>query len=221
MNSIIKSFVFGPFAENTYVIHQKENREAIIFDAGCSQQREEEQLKQYLKDNQLLPVVLINTHAHIDHILGNAFVYREYGLLPQMHEKELFNLNASPMVAQMYGIPYQPSPEPSTFLNPGELLHLAGLSFKMLFTPGHSAGSISFYNEAEQYVIAGDVLFKRSIGRTDLPGGDFDTLYNSIHTELFVLPDGVKVYNGHGEPTTIGEEKEQNPFVGRLANRYS
>lgn len=167
----------------------------------------------FISANKLKPVRLINTHCHIDHILGNAFLAEEYNLSLEIHEGELPVLQTGMTIAGMYGIPYQTSPEPKAFLKAGDEVMLGGQALKILFTPGHSPASICLYNEKDKWVIGGDVLFYESIGRTDLPGGNFNALINSIRTQLFTLPDDVVVYPGHGQETRIGYERMFNPFL--------
>ncbi|MEP6646729.1 MAG: MBL fold metallo-hydrolase [Saprospiraceae bacterium] len=203
---------FNPFEENTYIIGSEEGN-CIIIDPGCSDEMEKKELVRVISDLGLKPVRLLNTHCHIDHILGNSMVAEKYNLGLEIHEGELPVLKAGPVVAGMYGVPYEISPEPSRFLEEGEELILDGIRLKILFTPGHSPASICFYNAEEGWVIGGDVLFYESIGRTDLPGGDHDTLIKSIRKELFTLPDNTIVYPGHGPKTTIGYEKMFNPFL--------
>ena len=213
-----KSFVFNLFAENTYIIYL-ETGEAAIIDPGCSDAAEYRKLADFIKSNGLKPLLLLNTHAHIDHVLGNDFVYREYGLFPQLHHDDLQLLEALVYSSTFYGVNATASPKPEIFLKDNDIVRLGNAELKVLFAPGHSPGSICFYSAEDKIVWGGDVLFKGSIGRTDLPGGDFDTLANSIHNKLFTLPDDVTVYSGHGEATTIGHEKKHNPFVGELAER--
>ena len=212
MSLQVHPITFNPFEENTYFIIAP-NNECIIIDPGCYDEKERLALKNFISENKLNPVRLINTHCHIDHILGNAFVAAEYNLGLEIHEGEIPVLQAGMTIAGMYGIPYNPSPDPVSFLKPGEEVVLDGQSMKILFTPGHSPASICLYNEKDKWVIGGDVLFYESIGRTDLPGGDFNTLINSIRTQLFTLPDDVVVYPGHGMETRIGYEKMFNPFL--------
>lgn len=211
----VKSFVFNDFQENTYVVYGA-HKSCIIFDPGCNSSSEREQLSGFIKEMALIPKALINTHCHIDHVLGNWFVAENYKLALQAHQEERPVLESCKMVSQMYGISYTESPPIDHFLIPGERLEIDDLGFDILFTPGHSPASISFYNKEHEVLIAGDVLFQRSIGRTDLPGGDFNTLANSIRSQFYVLPDSVVVYPGHGPTTTIGEEKRENPFVSGL-----
>lgn len=209
-----KIFTFNLFAENTYLLYN-EAKEAFIIDPGCSNQQECSALSNFIEKEGLKPIRLLLTHAHLDHILGNDFVYNKYGLAPNMHKDDLDLLHALAYSATFYGLEgAAPSPEPAGFLGDGDTISLGITEFKIIYAPGHSKGSICFYAPSEKKLWGGDVLFRESIGRTDLPGGDFDTLVNSIHHGLFSLPDDVTVYSGHGGPTTIGYEKKYNPFVG-------
>ena len=204
----------NPFSENTYIVFDEETREAIIFDPGCFTNAEEQALSALIEEHSLKPVRLINTHCHLDHVFGNDYVAKKYGLQLGIHELEEPILTAAPVISQTYGLPpMTPSPPADYFINEGEVIELGSARLEVLLCPGHSPGSLCFYNRAEGYVIAGDVLFRRSIGRTDLPGGDHQTLLGSIHTKLFPLPDETVVYPGHGPSTTIGEEKRENPFL--------
>jgi len=208
----ITSFAFNPFYENTYVVSAA-NGDCWIIDPGCYTVKEQEKLVTFITDNGLKPVKLLNTHCHLDHIFGNAFIADKFNLKPEWHEKETTIAQNAKLAAMMFGVKAPEYRQPGAFLIPGDTLELGDASFKILFTPGHSPGSVTFYNEAEKFAIAGDVLFQGSIGRTDLPGGDYDTLIESIKRELLALPDDVAVYNGHGAPTTIGQERLNNPFL--------
>ena len=212
MSLQVHTLTFNPFEENTYVISAP-NHECIIIDPGCYDESERVQLAKFLDDQDFRPVRLINTHCHIDHILGNAYVAREYNLGLEIHEGELPVLKSGLTVAGMYGIPYDPSPTPSGYIKEGDLVDLDHYAMKVLFTPGHSPASICLYSESDGFVIGGDVLFYESIGRTDLPGGNHNTLISSIRTQLFVLPGDTVVYPGHGPKTTVGYEKMFNPFL--------
>ncbi|OAV43506.1 MBL fold metallo-hydrolase [Lewinella sp. 4G2] len=213
MPTSIVTLTFNAVQENTYIVYDDDTREAIIFDPGCFSNAEEQELSKAIEDRDLKPVKLINTHCHFDHVFGNAFVKEKYGLELGIHELEAPILEAAPLVVSMYGMPpMTASPPADHFIQEGDVISLGEARFEVLFCPGHSPGSICFYNRGEAYVIAGDVLFHRSIGRTDLPGGDHKTLLRSIKRELLVLDDNVRVYPGHGEPTTIGEERRENPF---------
>ncbi|MGP8214983.1 MAG: MBL fold metallo-hydrolase [Bacteroidia bacterium] len=215
-----KNFVFNIFNENTYILFI-ETGEAAIIDPGCSDSAETRKLADFISSNGLKPVLLLNTHAHIDHVLGNDFVYRQYGLAPRLHHDDLQILDALVYSSGFYGLNAVASPKPEVFLKEGDIVKLGHEEFRVIFVPGHSPGSICFYSEKHKILWCGDVLFRESIGRTDLPGGNFDTLAHNIRTKLFTLPDDVKVFSGHGIATTIGHEKKFNPFVGELAERSS
>ena len=213
MTSII-SLTQNAVQENTYLVYDEQSKETIIFDPGCFTPTEEKELVATIDRLGLQPTKLINTHCHFDHIFGNAFVVKQYGLKLGIHPLEEQLLTSAPMVVQLYGIPpMTPSPGPDYSLNEGDTVALGSATFEVLFCPGHSPGSLCFYNKKEGYVIAGDVLFRRSIGRTDLPMGDHDALIGSILTKLMPLPDETVVYPGHGPSTTIGEERRENPFL--------
>ena len=209
----IKTFVFNAFYENTYVLFD-ETKECIIIDAGCYEKHEEEELAKFISANELKPVMLVNTHCHIDHVLGNNFVCKTYNLLPLLHRIEVQLLEAAPVYGANWGIAMHPSPLASTFLDEGDTVRFGNSELKILFTPGHSPGSICLHNAEQKIIVSGDVLFQQSIGRTDLPGGDYDTLIKNIREKLFVLDDATIVYSGHGPTTTIGFEKKYNPFAG-------
>lgn len=211
-----KSFVFNPFSENTYILYL-ETGEAIIMDPGNCDSAEDRKLADFIDSNGLRPVLLLNTHAHIDHIFGNHFVHTRYGLLPQLHKADLQILESLEFSAKFYGVRATASPKPEVFLNEGDMVKLGTEEFKVIFAPGHSPGSVCFYSEKHKILWGGDVLFRESIGRTDLPYGSFDDLEHNIRTKLFTLPDDVTVYSGHGPATTIGHEKKHNPFVGEAA----
>jgi len=206
----VHKFTFGPFQENTYLLFTKDGKCAII-DPGCYEKSEEDILRKTIDEKGLNPTILLNTHCHIDHVFGNEFVHRTYGLKPMIHPKEEIVLAAVPRVAEMYGLNYTTSPHPSFF--EGEEISLGDEKLKILFVPGHSPGHVAFYSEAHHILLSGDVLFEQSIGRTDLPGGSMDLLMRSIEEELIPLPEETKVYAGHMEDTTIGKEKRLNPFL--------
>ncbi|MFZ1689007.1 MAG: MBL fold metallo-hydrolase [Flavobacteriales bacterium] len=207
----VRTFTFNPFQENTYVVH--DGKEAIIVDPGCWKLHEERELESWLDQNGLRPVRLVLTHAHIDHVFGCAWVAERYKLLPQMHRADLELLRNAPRQGQMFGVQCEPSPEPERFLEEGEHIQLGADRLDILFVPGHAPGHIALLCKSQDFVVAGDVLFNGSIGRTDLPGGDLPTLERSIREKLYPLGDQVAVYCGHGDPTTIGKERLTNPFV--------
>ena len=209
----IQSFTFNGFKENTYVLFD-ESKKCIIIDPGCYEQNEKLELERFIVDNELEPVKLINTHCHIDHVLGNRFVAEKWSLDLEMHELDLPTLRSVKDYCQLYGFHnYEESPEPSTFLKEGDKIHFGNSSLDVLFAPGHAPGHIVLYSKEQHFVIGGDVLFQMSIGRTDLPGGDYDTLISSIKEKLLPLDEQTKVYCGHGPSTTIGFEKANNPFL--------
>jgi hydroxyacylglutathione hydrolase len=207
----IQSFVFNPFQENTFVLFD-ETKECIIVDPGCSDEREELQLKTFVDQQKLRVKLLLNTHCHIDHVLGNKIVKETYKVNLLIHHTEEPVLKAVEVYAPNYGFHLYQHQPPDGFLEEGDYIKLGNQTFVVLFVPGHSPGHVAFYSEKNRVLIGGDVLFYNSIGRTDMPGGDHDLLINSIHTKLFTLPDHVKVYPGHGPETTIGFEKKTNPF---------
>ena len=211
--SVVVDFVFNPFQENTYLIFD-ETKECIIIDPGCYSKEEKQHLDDFIDKNGLTPVRLVNTHCHIDHVFGNYHIAEKYNLELEIHKGEVQVLESLSMVAQMYGIPlYDPELKATKFLSEQDVLSFGNTDLKIFFTPGHSPASISFYNEKDNYIIGGDVLFQGSIGRTDLPGGDFNTLINSIKNNFMNLPVDTKVYSGHGSATTIGFEAMHNPFL--------
>lgn len=202
--------------ENTYILYNN-SKEAIIFDPGCYENHEKKELDDFISQEKLLVRMLINTHCHIDHVLGNAYVKRKYKVPFLIHKKELPVLKSVSTYASNYGFPAYEEAEPDDFLDENTDLLLGTAIIKMLFVPGHAPGHLVFYHEESKICIAGDTLFQGSIGRTDLPGGDHQTLLNAIKKEMFSLPEDTKIYPGHGPMTTIGYEKEYNPFVGKRA----
>ncbi|MBL6657486.1 MAG: MBL fold metallo-hydrolase [Flavobacteriales bacterium] len=209
----IQSFTFNGFQENTYILFD-ESKTCIIIDPGCYEENEKLKLEKFIVDNELEPVKLINTHCHIDHVLGNHFVAKKWGLDLEIHEKDLSTLHSVKDYCQLYGFHnYEQSPEPSIFLKEGDKIHFGNSSLDILFTPGHAPGHIVLHSKEQHFVIGGDVLFQMSIGRTDLPGGDYDTLINSIKDKLLPLDEQTKVYCGHGPSTSIGFEKMNNSFL--------
>lgn len=208
----IKKFVFNPFQENTFIVYD-ESGECVIIDAGCSTQDEQDILSGFIETSGLNPVKLINTHCHVDHIMGNGYIYKKFGLKTQAHKDETDNFENSPEHANLFGISFSSPPYELIELNEGDKVKFGNSVLEILFLPGHSAGSLAFFNKVQKFVFVGDVLFKDSIGRTDLPGGNYKTLMISIKEKLFSLGDEFVVYSGHGPETTIGEEKGSNPFL--------
>ncbi len=207
----IKSFEFSPIQENTYLLYNELN-ECIIVDPGCYFDDEKQTLHQFVNDNHLKPKLLVNTHCHLDHVFGNKFVAEAFKLKLHIHLLEQKLLEYAPVSGLTYNMPFDNYTDDLNFIEAGQVITLGTDELEVLFTPGHSPGSVSFYCQKQAFVISGDVLFQNSIGRTDLPGGDHETLLNSIRTQLFVLPDETVVYSGHGNKTSVGEEKKNNPF---------
>lgn len=208
----VKAFTLNPVQENTYILYNERN-ECCIIDPGCYFPEEREILRSFIKDNNLSPLLLLNTHCHLDHVFGNKFVSDTWNLTPHLHEKEQPVLDRAGEAGLRWQLPFDNYEGEVVYIREGQPITLGDDAMEVFFTPGHSPGSVSFYHEPGKFVIGGDVLFSGSIGRTDLPGGDYDTLIQSIQTQLFTLPDETKVYSGHGPVTTIGFEKMNNPFV--------
>jgi hydroxyacylglutathione hydrolase len=208
----LKAFTFNPVEENTYVLYN-EKKECCIIDPGCYFEKERHGLKTYIEETGLTPVLLLNTHCHLDHVFGNKFVSDTWGLKLHFHKLEKPVFDFAPASGEMWQMPFEHYNGELIFIEEEEKIKLGEDELEVRFTPGHSPGSVCFYNGEAGFAIAGDVLFNGSIGRTDLPGGDFDSLINSIQTQLFTLPDETKIYPGHGPMTTVGFEKMNNPFV--------
>lgn len=208
----VKSFTFNDFYENTYLLFD-ETKECVIIDPGCNNEHEKSILSNFITENELTPIHLLNTHCHIDHILGNKYVADTYGLTLVSHKGEIPVLEFGSQTAAMYHIPYEKSPNIEIFVDEGDVISFGNTTLDIIFTPGHSPASISFYHKESNILIAGDVLFQGSIGRTDLPGGNFEVLIRMIKSKFLTLPDETIVYPGHGEHTNIGIEKRTNPFL--------
>lgn len=208
----IKVLTFNAVQENTYVLYN-EFKECIIVDPGCYSDEEKEALKDFIEKNGLQPKMLINTHCHLDHVFGNKYVAEAYQLTLQIHKNEEEMLQMAPASGLMFNLPFDNYTGQLIFLKEGDIISLRDDILKVIEAPGHSPGSICFYCEKQKFVIGGDVLFYQSIGRTDLPGGNHESLIKNIKEKLFLLPDDVKVYPGHGPATTIGDEKKYNPYL--------
>lgn len=208
----VKVFTFSPVQENTYILSDEHGLCAII-DPGCYFDEEKEELSNYIEKTRLKPVLLLNTHCHLDHVFGNKFVHETYGLTLHLHEKEKRMLEMAPASGLMWNLPFDNYNGELIFVDEQDKLSVGADELEILFTPGHSPGSISFYHRQQNFVVSGDVLFNMSVGRTDLPGGSFEVLAESIRNKLYKLPDSCMIYPGHGDPTSIGFEKKHNPFV--------
>jgi hydroxyacylglutathione hydrolase len=208
----VRSFINNPYQENTYVLFD-ETGECAIIDPGMYTAAEQNTVVEFIKDNNLKPVLCLNTHCHIDHVLGNKFVFEQYGLKPMFHIGESDTLAAVVAYAPAMGLRYDASPLPDEYLPETGTVKFGNTVLDLIFAPGHSPAHLCFYDKDANILIGGDVLFKNSIGRTDLPGGDYKTLVKSIEEKLFLLPEDCTVYPGHGPETTIGYEKQTNPYL--------
>jgi len=209
----VKVFTFNLFNENTIVLWDDETKEAAVIDPGTSTHDEEKMLSDFISSENLEIKYLINTHCHIDHILGCKFVKEKYNPVYYAPEKDIPLLDHAQQQAQMFDIIMEKLPKPDQLIEETTEISIGNSKLKFLFTPGHTPGEICIYLEKENICITGDVLFNESIGRTDLWGGDYDTLIDSIENRLLILPDDVVIYPGHGETSTIGYEKQNNPFL--------
>ncbi|MDR1056922.1 MAG: MBL fold metallo-hydrolase [Prevotellaceae bacterium] len=208
----VKNFVFNNIEENTYVLYN-ETKECVIIDPGCYTKAEQDRLKNFIVENDLKPAALLNTHCHFDHIFGNAFVCREFGIGAWAHKGELNNINRAESYTSVFGMKMEHPPLPVRYLKDGDDVKFGNSLLKVIHTPGHSPGCVCFYSEEDKFIIAGDTLFQGSIGRTDLPGGDYDQIMDSLLNKLMKLPNDTTAYCGHGPDTEIGQERMYNPFI--------
>ncbi len=216
---VVKKFVFNLFSENTFVLWDEETKECAVIDPGCSDPGEEEKLSDYISQNLMNVKYLINTHGHIDHILGCGYVKKKYNAEYYAPEKDLELIKRAESQAAAFGLKINEPPLPDHFIDGNLELKIGSSFITFLYTPGHTPGEYCLYLAKEAICFTGDVLFKNSIGRTDLWGGDFNTLLDSIKERLFSLPDNVIIYPGHGESSKIGLEKSENPFVHEISRR--
>jgi len=207
----IKTFIFNSFQENTFLLYD-ETKECVIIDAGCNEENEFKQLDHFISENNLTLKAVINTHCHIDHIMGNAYLVKKYDVPSIAHKEDLPLLERSNDMAMAFGFKVDQPPVPVRFVEENEEIKFGNAVLEVKHVPGHSPGSIALYNADNKFVVVGDALFAGGIGRTDLPGGDYDTLISSINQKLFTLDGDVVVYPGHGDSTTIEREKSSNPF---------
>lgn len=209
----IKTFTFNPFQENTYILHDY-TKEAIIIDAGCLSDAEKRLLKNYIEENELILKRLINTHLHLDHQFGNKYVAETFGVKPEACQQDEFLLDNVVAQARSFGLPINEEAQKlGAYIIENQEIKFGDTILKSIHVPGHSPGHLAFYSEKDGAVFVGDVLFQGSIGRTDLPRGDYATLILSITKKLLPLPDSTVVYSGHGPITTIGYEKKNNPYL--------
>lgn len=208
----VQRFTCNPLAEHTYVVYD-ETKDCIIVDPGCSTVAEQQELSGFIAEQGLRVTHLINTHCHVDHMVGDAYVKRTYAVPLYIHPAEVFVLQLSPSYATQYGIAYCEPTVADLFLQAGDKVQVGNNSLQVLHVPGHSPGHIALYSPTDHFCLVGDVLFKNYVGRTDLPGGDYEVLMRSIHEQLLVLDEATTIYPGHGAKTTIGIEKQHNPFL--------
>lgn len=208
----IQKFTFNPFAENSYIIWDEETKEAAIIDPGCYDESEKKEIDDHINSNQLKPKFLFNTHCHLDHIFGSCHIKLIYSVEYYAPEEDLELLKNASHQAAMFGLEIKEICIPDKYIKHGMKLKIGNSILEFLFTPGHTPGGYCIYSKENNICITGDVLFDGSIGRTDLPGGNYSQLFNSIREKLFTLPDETVIYPGHGELSTIGKEKKSNPF---------
>ena len=208
----IKTLVFNAFQVNTYILSDETN-DCIIVDAGCYEPHEEQTIKDYIDNNSLKPVLLISTHCHIDHVLGNNYINEKYNTKILSNRNDEFLLNASSDSSIIFGLDLKKPPPIDKYIEEGDVINFGNSLLNVFHVPGHSPGSITLYSASQGFILTGDVLFNRSIGRSDLPGGDGNKLIEGIKEKLMVLPGETIVYSGHGQTTTIAEENENNPYI--------
>lgn len=208
----IKKFAFNPFQVNTYVLWD-EAKECIIIDAACYEEYEKSELIDFIKNNGLLPVMQINTHCHIDHVLGNNTIFENFNILPTIHKDGITFYSSAHKQAISYGFQIEKLYETDKFCVEGDIIKFGNSTLEILYTPGHADGSICLVSKDQKFIVVGDVLFQDSIGRTDFPTGNHNALINNIKTKLFTLGDDFTVYTGHGQETNIGYERVNNPYL--------
>jgi glyoxylase-like metal-dependent hydrolase (beta-lactamase superfamily II) len=208
----VKHFTFNPFSENTYILYNQ-HKECMIIDPGCSNHHEKQALTEFIKAEQLQPTAIFLTHSHIDHVFGLRYVKSTYNIPIIGHSLTNKGLQLTETVGKLYGLSVETPPEIDTVVDEGDEISLGATVFRILFCPGHAPDHLVLYSADEGLAMVGDVIFKESIGRTDLPGGNYETLMNSIHQKLLILPSNTILYPGHGPETTIKEEITNNPFL--------
>ncbi len=208
----IKTFTVNGFAVNSFVLYD-DSGECLIIDPGFYEQKEKDSLLKFISENELKPIKVLNTHCHVDHILGNRFVCEQFQIPLSAHEEDEFLLNRASQMGEIFGFKGVSSPPIDDYLKQGDTVRFGNSEIEVIHTPGHSPGSVSFFNKQDGFIIAGDVLFAGSIGRTDLPKGNYKTLISSIMDKLLILPAETTVFPGHGPSTTIRHEYDTNPFL--------
>ena len=208
----IKSFVFNDFAVNSFIIYD-DTKDCIIVDPGCVSEKEQLTISSFIKENNLKPTKLINTHCHVDHVAGNKYIVDTYKIPIYAHKEDSENLANAQRAGELYGMIIDTPPAVQNFLVQDDTIDVGNSTLKIFHLPGHSKGSIALYSKDAKFIVVGDVIFNGSVGRTDLNGGSLDELMNSIKNKLFKLDDEVTIYSGHGPETTIGNEVRSNPFL--------
>jgi glyoxylase-like metal-dependent hydrolase (beta-lactamase superfamily II) len=213
----IKTFYFNDLRECTYLLWDETN-ECVLIDPGAESESERSRLQKFIGENNLKPVAILNTHGHFDHVLANAFLSRTYNIKSYIHAGDKDLLENTNEYGAMFGYKIEQPPAPAGFLTDGQVFRFGNSALHVLHTPGHSKGGVSLYAPADKLVLTGDTLFQSNIGRVDLPGGDFNEMMESLSTKLMTLPDDTAVYPGHGAPSTIGEERRNNPYLAEITN---
>ena len=209
----VQKFIFSPFQENTYIVWDEGTKDAIIIDPGCLSKTEEVELENFISQNHLKVNYLFNTHGHLDHIFGNAFVMNNFNPVHYAPEKDMPLFEKAQEQAKNFGLTMKKSPTPDFFFDESKNIEFANSKIELFFTPGHTPGEFCIYFPLDNICFSGDVLFKESIGRTDLWGGNYETLMHSINSKILILPDETVIYAGHGEKSNIQYEKLNNPFL--------
>ena len=209
----IKSFEFNYFQENTFLLYD-DTREAVLIDCGCCRKEEEKELTDFILENKLTLKHLLCTHLHVDHVFGNGFIYKTYGLKPEANKQDVEKLPSPDEQAKLFGLRQHVENVPvEKYIVGGEIIKFGTSELQVLTVPGHSPGSIALYNKKNGFAIVGDALFAGSIGRTDLWGGNQEVLVAAIHDKLLSLPDETVIYPGHGPETRVIDEKFNNPYL--------
>ena len=210
----IAKFAFSLFGINTYVVYDEKTRECAVIDPGMINEREQQAMVNFINKNDLKVTHLVNTHLHIDHAVGNSFIKKHFGVKTEAHPDDAFLGKRLTDQARSFGIMETvDSANIDIPLKEGDKIRIGDGELEVIHVPGHSPGSIALYDRKDGFLIAGDILFQRGVGRWDLPGGDMHALLNGIKEKLLVLPENTDVFPGHGPATTIGEEKRMNPYL--------
>ncbi|MBO5720031.1 MAG: MBL fold metallo-hydrolase [Bacteroidales bacterium] len=210
----VKCFVCNTFCENSYVVYDSNTKECAIIDAGFYYADEEDAVTDFIEREKLKVKYLLNTHLHLDHCFGATYIANKYGVGLSADNEDIMLLNLIPQQCEMFGIKLNaPVPELKNIIKEGDIIKIGNYPLIAISVPGHSPGSLCYYCKEEGILFSGDVLFKESIGRTDLYGGSYKALNENITSKIFTLPDNTIVYCGHGPTTTIEYEKEYNPYL--------